>query len=94
MLDFLNYVYTVLYVSSRRYATQNCSSDKVHYDVVDLKDCTYINKELVIIELLNLLDFPTVTTHAWNLCRLCNFKGNLERISQGGRAESYIPKDM
>lgn len=63
---FFNYVYKVLYVSSSRCATQNCRSDKVHHDVVDLKDCTYINKEVAITELLNLLDFPTVTTHALN----------------------------
>lgn len=68
----------VLYVPSSRCATQNCSSDQVHHDVVDLKDCTYINKEVVITKLLNLPDFPAVTTHALNLCRLCNFKGNLE----------------
>lgn len=34
-----------------------------HHDVVDRQDCTHINIELVIIELLNSLDFPTVTTH-------------------------------
>lgn len=34
-----------------------------HHDVVDQKDCTHINIEFVIIELLNPPDFPTVTTH-------------------------------
>lgn len=34
-----------------------------HRDAVDRKDCTHINIELVIIELLNPLDFPAVTTY-------------------------------
>lgn len=34
-----------------------------HHDVVHRKDCTHINIELVITDLLNSLDYPTATTH-------------------------------